>query len=145
MMAPATGRQLPRTRLASQASSSDLRLTGFPLDLLETSSPVSPCGYLGRLRPGQAVLLRLEGAGLLRAAAVSVHVPGGIASVRRLSLYDYAVTGEEIGAGVPCGRVVFLDGSIVYVPFTAHVPFTHRQRDELSAFATVGLLRVEAD
>jgi hypothetical protein len=129
--------------VASQAASSDLRLTGFPLDLLDTSAPVTPCGYLGRLRPGQAILLRLEGVGLLRAAAVSIHVPGGVASVRRLSLYDYAVTGEEIGEAVPSGRVVFLDASVVYVPFTAHVPFAHRQRGEIAAFATVGLLRVE--
>jgi hypothetical protein len=129
----------------TQASRSLLRLTGFPIGAVDTSAPISSCGYLGRLRLGQAVLLRLEGVGLLRVGEVTPVVSGGIATMRRLSLYDYAVVGTERGEGVPSAQVVFLDGSRAWVPFAAHVPFGDPLNCGLTGFAPVGLIRVEGD
>src|SRR5262249_9845333 len=144
MMAVATGRPAHGLGGVTQAARSYLRLTGVPMGSLDTSAPISACGYLLRMRVGESILVRLEGVGLLRAAAVSAAVSGGIAAVGRLSLYDYTITAIEAGEGMPSGRVVFLDGSRAWVPFAADVPFTERHRDDVT-LATVGLIRVEDD
>jgi len=145
MMAIETRRTSEGPLMTTQAARSDLRLAGFPIASVDTTEPATACGHLGRLRLRQSILLRLEGAGLVRAAAVTVEVSGGIVAVDRLSLYDYTVTAVAPGEGVPCGRVVFLDGSVAYVPFTAHVPFAEPRADGLRGFATVGVIRVEAE
>ena len=142
-MAAEIGRQTRGPGVVTQAAGSHLRLTGVPLGALDTSTPVYPCGYLLRMRVGESILVRLEGIGLLRAAAVRVEVSGGIAAVDRLSLYDYTITALEAGEGVPSGRVAFLDGSQAWVPFTADVPFVDRHRTDLDPLLTVALIRVE--
>jgi len=143
MMAGAMERRTRGAGAATLAACSDLRLTGFPIRSLDTSEETS-CGFLGRLRVGESLLLRLEGVGLVRAAAVTIEVSGGVAAVERLSLYDYTVSGVALGDGVPFGRVVFLDGSVAYVPFTSHVPFVERRAD-MDGLAIVGVIRVEGD
>jgi hypothetical protein len=112
---------------------SDLRLNGFPFEAVDTSQ-VRAQGYVGHLRRGQRVGLRLEGEGVAGVIGVVATFSPPIVTVQSRTLYDYEITAVGPGEARPGCTAAFSDGSTALVAITSQ---------EGMGYGSIGAILVE--